>query len=70
MLLGSGGAVIPLQQPVQGRIILGDQENLIFTAQKAVDWLIIYSFFTQNLVLSEEFLCKFELVKQLQFVFF
>ena len=65
MQLGSGGAVILLPQQAQGRAMLGDKENLIFTAQKAVDWLIIYSFFMQNLVLSEEFLYKFKLIKQL-----
>ena len=31
------GAVIPLPQRVQGRAMLGDHENLSFTAQKAVD---------------------------------
>ena len=46
MQLGSRGAVIPLLQRVQGRAMLGDQENLTLTAQSAVDWLIIYSFFT------------------------
>ena len=37
MLPGSGGAVINLQQLVQWRAMLGDQENLIFTAQNVVD---------------------------------
>ena len=37
MQLGSGGAVILLPQQAQGRAMLGDKENLIFTAQKAVD---------------------------------
>ena len=46
MQLGSRGAVILLLQQVQGRAMLGDQENLTLTAQNAVDWLIIYSFFT------------------------
>ena len=46
MQLGLGGAVIPLLQRVLGRVMLGDHENLIFTVQKAVHWLIIYSFFT------------------------
>ena len=46
MQLGFEGAVILLLQRVQGRGMLGDQENFTFTAQKAVDWLIIYSFFT------------------------
>ena len=58
MQLGSGGAVIPLPAAGQGRVMLGDQENSIFTAHKAIDWLIIYALFTQNLVLSEEFLYK------------
>ena len=44
MQLGSGRAVIPFPQWVQGRAMLGDQENLTFTAQKAVDWLIILKF--------------------------
>ena len=43
--------------------MLEDQENLIFTAQKGIDWHIIYLFFTSNLVLLEEFLYTFELVK-------
>ena len=46
MQLGSGGAVIPFPQRVQGRAMLGDQKNLTFTAQKAIDWLIVDSFFT------------------------
>ena len=46
MQLGSEGAVIPLPERVQGRAMLGDQKNLNFTAQKAIHWLIIYSFFT------------------------
>ena len=46
MQLGSGGAVISLLKQVQGRAMLGDQENSIFTAQKTKEWLIIYSFFT------------------------
>ena len=37
MQLGSGGAVIPLLQQVQGRAMLGEHENLIFTAEKAID---------------------------------
>ena len=37
MQLGVEGAL--------GRAMLEDQENLIFTVQKAVHWLIIYSFF-------------------------
>ena len=41
MQLGFGGAVITLPQQVLGRAMLGGQENLIFTVQKAVHWLII-----------------------------
>ena len=52
----------PSPQQVQGRAMLGDQKNSILTAQKTIDWLIIYTFFTSNLVLPEEFLYKFELV--------
>ena len=43
----------PSPKWVQGRIMLGDQESLILTAQKVIDWVIIYSFFTSNLVLLE-----------------
>ena len=43
---GVWGAVITLPQRVQGRAMLGDQENVTFNAQKAIDWLIIYSFLT------------------------
>ena len=46
MQLESGGAVIPFLQQVQGRAMLGDQENLTFTAQKAIDWLYVDSFCT------------------------
>ena len=46
MQLGSEGTVILLPRRVQGRAMLEDQENVTFTAQKAVVWLIIYSFFT------------------------
>ena len=70
MQLGSGGAVFSLPQQVQGKAMLGDQENWIFTVKKAIDRLIIYSSFMQNLVLSEESLYKFELVKQLRSVIF
>ena len=35
----------PPPQRVQGMPMLGDMENSIFTAQKAIDWLI-YSFVT------------------------
>ena len=46
MQLGFGETVIPLPQQVLGRAMLEDQENLIFTVQKAVHWLINYSFST------------------------
>ena len=45
MQLESGRAVIPLVEWVQDRAMLADQENLSFMAQKAIDWLIIDSFF-------------------------
>ena len=51
MQLKPGGAVIlkypnpPPPPRVQGMPMLGDMENSIFTAQKAIDWLI-YSFVT------------------------
>ena len=45
MQLGSGGAVIPLPTAGQGKAMLGDQKTSIFTAQKAIDWHITYSFF-------------------------
>ena len=38
----------PTKRP--GRAMMGGQENSSFTAQEATDWLIIYSFFTSNLV--------------------
>ena len=60
----------PSLQRVQDRAMLEDQENLILIAQKTIDWLIIYSFFTSNLVLPEEFLYKSELLKWLQFMTF
>ena len=44
-MLKSEGAVIPLLAVGQGRAMLGDQENSIFTVQNANDWQIIYSFF-------------------------
>ena len=53
----------PFPQRVQARAMLEDPENLIFTALKAIDWLIIYSFFASNLMLPEEFLYNFELLK-------
>ena len=63
MKLGSEGATITLLQRVLSRTMLGDQEKSIFTAQKAIDWHIVHSFFMSNLVLFWEFLYKFELVK-------
>ena len=63
MQLESERAKVPLTTAGPGQGHAGDQENSILTAQKATDWLIIYSFFTSNLVLPEEFLYKFELAK-------
>ena len=63
MQLESERAKISLTTAGSGQSHAGDQENSILTAQKATDWLIIYSFFTSNLVLPEEFLYKFELAK-------
>ena len=63
MQLESERVKVPLTTASPGQSHAGDQENAILTAQKATDWLIIYSFFTSNLVLPEEFLYKFELVK-------
>ena len=37
MQLGSGGAVIPLPAASPGQTCVGDQENSIFTVQKAID---------------------------------
>ena len=37
---GVGGAVIPLPTVSPGQAMLGDKENLIFTGQKVIDWLI------------------------------
>ena len=62
MQLQSEGAKVPLTAAGPGRAMLGDQENSILAAQKAIDWLIVYTFSTSNLVLPEEFLYKFELV--------
>ena len=46
MHLGSEGAVIPLPTAGPGQSHAGgDQKNSTFAAQRAVDWLIIYSFF-------------------------
>ena len=46
MQLGYGKGVIPPPSCCGlGKPMLGDQENLIFTTQKDIGW-IIYSFFT------------------------
>ena len=63
MQLESERAKFPFTTVGPGQNHAGDQKNSILTAQKATDWLIIYSFFTSNLVLPEEFLYKFELAK-------
>ena len=55
MQLGSKGAKIPLPAAGPGQIHVGVPGNSIFTAQKAIDWLIICSIFTSDLVLSEKF---------------
>ena len=60
----------PSPKRIQGRAMLRNQENSIFTAQKSIDWLIIYSFFTSNLWLPDECSYKFELLKWLRFVIF
>ena len=44
MKLGSGEDVITLPTASPGQTMLGNQENSIFTAQNAIDWLI-YSVF-------------------------
>ena len=46
MQLGSGGAVVLLPAAGPGNSPAGGPGNLIFTAQKAIDWLIVYSRFT------------------------
>ena len=65
MQVGSGGAVHPLPPPGAGpgQSHAGGPGKFVFMAQKAIDWLVIYSFFMYNLVLSEEYLYKYELVK-------
>ena len=70
MQLESERVKVPLTTAGPGQSHAGDQENAILTTQKVTDWLIIYSCFTSNLVLPEEFLYKFELVKGLRFVIF
>ena len=45
MQLASGGAVIPLPSAGPGKSLAGDQGNMTFSAQKALDGLIIYSLF-------------------------
>ena len=61
MQLGLGGDVIPLLQLVQG--LVGDQENLIITAQNKKTKIPCLSFHflckIWSLVPSEEFLHKF-----------
>ena len=42
MQLGSEEAKIPLPAPDPGQSHAGESGNWIFTAQKAIDWLIIY----------------------------
>ena len=44
MQLWSVGAVISSLQKVQGKAMLGDQENLIFTAQKVIACLLFIHF--------------------------
>ena len=63
MQLESERAKVPLTTAGPGQSHSEDQENSILTAQKVTDWFIIYSFFTSNLVLPEEFFYKFELAK-------
>ena len=63
MQLVSGGTVIPLPAAGPGQSHAGVPGKFDFTAQKVIDWLIIYSFFMKNLVQSGEFLYKFELEK-------
>ena len=58
MQLGSAGAVIPLLASGPEMSPAGERGKFNF-----LDWLIIYSLFMQNLVLSEEFLYKFKLMK-------
>ena len=45
MQMTSGELWCSSLKQLQGRAMLGDQENFFFTGQKAIDWLIIYSFF-------------------------
>ena len=45
MQLGSEGTVIPLLAAGLEQRQLGDQENSIFIAQKAINWCVIYSVF-------------------------
>ena len=53
MRLVSERVKVPLTTTGPGQSHAGDQENLLLTAQKAIDWLIIYSLFASNLVLPE-----------------
>lgn len=43
MQLDTGGAVVSVPAASPGQVHARDQENLIFTDQKTIDWLI-YSF--------------------------
>ena len=62
MQLGSGGAVNPLPTAIPGQDYAGEPEKFDFYCSK--DHRLIYLFlFIKNLVLPEEFLYKFELVK-------
>ena len=45
MQLGSGGVVIPFPVVGPGQNHAGEPRKFIFTVQKVIDWLIIYSFF-------------------------
>ena len=62
MQLESEGSKVPLTAAGPGQSHAGGPGKFDLTAQKAIDWLIIYTYFTSNLVLPEEFLYKFELV--------
>ena len=68
--LGSEDVRIPLPAAGPGQSHAGGSGNLIFSALNAIFWFIIYSFFTSNLMLPEEVLYKFKLLKWLQFVIF
>ena len=62
MQLGSGGAVIPLPAASPGQACVGGPGKFQFYCSKG--YRLTYLFiFTENLVLSEERLYKFELTK-------